>query len=212
MELLAVYVHMPERFWKIIEHRATHETNYVVQEWLCVTLARIVGAGKDEEDKTTHVMDKMIKQSLSQTEKVTLPNQLIDLLMRLAISRENPWARKTIENILLKNPIQHADSLNRAVFWVMKEYVVPKNLEMSDRREATKRAIDWLGDVTTVACSEIKKLNFVARDHVTEETNKNLSNLYRLIDEVIMRLYVAVANARRRSEKASRRNTTRVKS
>ena len=116
MELLAVHCHSPERFWNIIEHRATDETNYVVQEWLCITLARIVGVGKYEEDKTTHVMDKMIKRSLSRTEKVTLPNRLIDMLMRLAISIENPWARKTIVDILLKDPIQHVPSLNRAVF------------------------------------------------------------------------------------------------
>ena len=84
----------------------------------------------------------------------------------------------------------------------MKEYVVPKNLDMSDRREATNRAIDWLGDVITVARSEIKNLNLVSKDHVTEETNTDLLDLYRLIDEIIKHLFFAVANERRRSEKA----------
>ena len=103
MELLPVYVKTPDRFWEIVEDRSTQETNYVVLEWLCVTLTRIVGVGKDEEDKTIHVMDKMLKHSLSQTEKLAPPDRLIELCMWLTISRENPWARKKIEDILLQD-------------------------------------------------------------------------------------------------------------
>ena len=200
MELLPVYVKTPDRFWKIVEDRSTQEMNYVVLEWLCVTLTRIVGVGKDEEDKTIHVMDKMLKHSLSQTEKLAPPDRLIELCMWLTISRENPWARKKIEDILLQDPIQYAHSLNRAVFWVMKEYVVPKNLETPDGREAAKRSIVWLGEVITVASSRIKNLRVVSTEHGIEERKKELQDLYKVIDEVIMRLYFAVAHERNRSE------------
>ena len=200
MELLPVYVKTPDRFWEIVEARSTQETNYVVLEWLCVTLTRIVGVGKDEEDKTIHVMDKMLKHSLSQTEKLAPPDRLIELCMWLTISRENPWARKKIEDILLQDPIQYAHSLNRAVFWVMKEYVVPKNLETPDGREAAKRSIVWLGEVITVASSRIKNLSVVSTEHGIEERKKELQDLYKVIDEVIMRLYFAVAHERNRPE------------
>ena len=203
MELLPVYVKTPDRFWEIVEDRSTQETNYVVLEWLCVTLTRIVGVGKDEEDKTIHVMDKMLKHSLSQTEKLAPPDRLIELCMWLTISRENPWARKKIEDILLQDPIQYAHSLNRAVFWVMKEYVVPKNLETPDGREAAKRSIVWLGEVITVTVNGIQELSTTPHDQRSEEIHKKLHGTYRVIEKVIMRLYFEVVHQRDKSQKPS---------
>ena len=200
MELLPVYVKRSEMFWEIVEGRATHETNYVVLEWLCVTLTRIVGVGKDEEDKTIRVMGMMLNQLIAQTEKVTPPNRLIELFMWFTINRENPWARKKIEDILFKSPVHYAHSLKRAVSWVMKEYVVPKNLETSDGREAAKRSIVWLGEVITVVASGIKSLRADSAEHGIEERRKELQDLYKVIDEVIMRLYFAVAHEKKRSE------------
>ena len=194
MELLPVYVKTPDRFWKIVEDRATHEANYIVLEWLCVTLTRIVGVGKDEEDKTIHVMDEMLKHSLAHKEKLTPPDRLIELFMWLKISRENSWASKTIEEILLNDPIQYAHSLNRAVFWVMKEYVVPKNLETPDGREAAKRSIVWLGEVITTASNEIHHLCAISKDRRSEEITEKLHEVYKVIDEVVMRLYFAAAH------------------
>ena len=194
MELLPVYVKTPDRFWKIVEDRATHEANYIVLEWLCVTLTRIVGVGKDEEDKTIHIMDEMLKHSLAHKEKLTPPDRLIELFMWLKISRENSWASKTIEEILLNDPIQYAHSLNRAVFWVMKEYVVPKNLETPDGREAAKRSIVWLGEVITTASNEIHHLCAISKDRRSEEITEKLHEVYKVIDEVVMRLYFAAAH------------------
>ena len=200
MELLPVYVKTPEVFWEIVEHRSTQETNYVVLEWLCVTLTRIVGLGKDEEDKTIHVMDKMLKHSLAQTEKLTPPDRLIELCMWLTISRENPWARKKIEDILLQDPIQYAHSLNRAVFWVMNEYVAPTNLATPDGRETAKRAIAWLGEVITAASGEIEQLSAESEASGERRRINGFRDVYKLIDEVIMRLYLLVATSGNLSE------------
>ena len=197
MELLAVYRHSPERFWNITVHRATHETNYVVQEWLCVALARIAGSGKDEERNTIHAIDKMLKHSLVKTKQITPPNRLIDLLMRLAIGRDNSWAQKKIENILLQSPIHYAYSLKRAVFWVMKRYVTPKNLETNEEREAIARAINWLGEVITVASNEIYHLRTIDRDGRSKETNEKLHKVYKVIDEVVMRLYFSAVHQKK---------------
>ena len=194
MELLAVHIHRPEKFWEIVEDRATYETNYAVQEWLCVTLIRIVGARKDEEDKTILVMGKMLKQLLAHTEKVTPPDRLIELFMWFAISREHPWARKTIEDTLLKDPIQYAHSLNRAVFWVMNEYVEPKNFETNGERATAARAISWLGDVITAASNEIHHLNSISKDRRSQDITEKLHEVYEVIDEVVMRLYFAAAH------------------
>ena len=194
MELLAVYVHMPEKFWKIVEDRATHETNYVVQESLCVILNRIVGVGKVEENKTIHVMGKMLKQLLAQTKKVSPPDRLIELLMWFTISRENSWASKTIDNILLNDPIQYAHSLKGAVFWVMTQYITPKYLDTNEERQAAGRAIYWLEKVLTTAADEIRRLCAVSKDGRSEETTEKLHEVYKVIDEVVMRLYYAAAH------------------
>ena len=200
MELVPVYVKKPSRFWKIVEDRATKETNYVVLEWLCVTLIRVVGVGKDEEDRTILVMGKMLRQLLAETEKVTPPDRLIELFMWFTICRENQWARQTIKDVLLNDPVQYSHSLKRAVFWVMNEYVVPKKLETSEGRETAKRSIVWLGEVITVVSSDIKNLSVDSAENEIEERKKELLDLYSVIDEVIMRLYFAVAHEKKRSE------------
>ena len=200
MELVPVYVKTPNRFWKIVDDRATKETNYVVLEWLCVTLIRVVGVGKEEEDKTISVMGKMLRQLLAQTEQVTPPDRLIELLMWFTICRENQWTRKSIEDILLNDPVQYSHSLKRAVFWVMNEYVVPKKLETSEGRETAKRSIVWLGELITVVSSDIKGLSVDSAENEIEERKKELLDLYSVIDEVIMRLYFAVAHEKKPSE------------
>ncbi len=200
MELLAVYVRMPERFWKIIEDRTTHETNYAVLEWLCVTLTQVVGRGKDEEDKTIRAMDKMFKHSLAHREKVTLPDQLIELSMQLTISRENSWVRNTINDILLKHPTQYTHSLNHAVFWVMNEYVAPTKLATPNGLKTAKRAIAWLGEVITAASGEIEQLGAESKAGGERRCINGFRDVYKLIDEVIMRLYLLVATSGNLSE------------
>ena len=194
MELVPVYVKTPNRFWKIVNDRVTQETNYVVLEWLCVTLIQVVGVGKEEEDKTILVMGKMLRQLMAHTEKVTPPDRLIELFMWFAISREHPGARKTIEDTLLKDPIQYAHSLNRAVFWVMNEYVEPKNFETNEERATAARAISWLGDVITAASNEIHHLCSISKDRRSQDITEKLHDVYEVIDEVVMRLYFAAAH------------------
>ena len=48
MELYMVYVKTPERFWRIVDDRATHETNQVVQKYIYFTLTKVV-ARKERE-------------------------------------------------------------------------------------------------------------------------------------------------------------------
>lgn len=199
-ELILVFAKTPKRFWKIVEARTTQETNYAVLEWLCVTLTQVVRRGKDEEDKTIRAMDKMFKHSLTHREKLTLPDQLIELSMRLIISRENSWVRNTINDILLKNPTQYAHSLNHAVFWVMNEYVAPMKLATPNGRKTAKRAIAWLGEVITAASREIEQLRAESKASGARRCINGFRDVYKLIDEVIRRLYLLVATSGNLSE------------
>ena len=188
--LSLVSVKAPERFWHIMDRRATYETNHVVQEHLYATLNRVVA--KDEE-KTIRIMGKLLKRTLLSTDTLEPANSCIDLLMRLAIDRENPWALKTIENSFFNDPIRFANSLNHAVSRTMRGYVVPKELETSEGYERAKRAIAWIGKVVTVISGKIEELCATFAEPRTEQVKQQLRDIYGVIDEVVMCLFLEFA-------------------
>ena len=195
MELSTVYVKTPERFWRIVDNRATHETSHGVQKYLYHTLTRVVARKKENEDKTTRIMANLLKRIPPPTVELEPADPFIALLMWLAIDRENRWALETIDGIFFKDPIRFANTLTRAASQVMRT-VVPKNLETPEKHERMKRAIAWVSEVITVASDGIKEQRASLKEHKTEESHKKLYNIYRVIDEVITRLYFAVAYER----------------
>ena len=200
MGLFMVYFKTPERFWHIVDDRATYETNQVVQERLYATLVQVVAREKENEEKTTRIMDKLLKRTPPPTEWLEPANSFITLLMWLAIDRENSWSLETVEDTFFKDPIRFANSLKHAVFRVMKDYVVPKNFEIPNGFAKAQRAITWLEQVITVASGGIEKLCATFKEHRTEEVKQQLHNIYGVIDQVIMRLYFAVAHKRGESK------------
>ena len=92
MELFMVYAKTPERFWHIMDNRAMDEPNRVVQKFLYFALTRVVAREKENEDKTTRVMAKLLEHTPPPTEGLEPSDPFIDLLMWLAIVRENSWA------------------------------------------------------------------------------------------------------------------------
>ena len=200
MELFRVYCKTPERFWHIVDGRATHETSHAVQRALYRTLRWVITSEKENEAKTTRVITKILKHTPPPTEGLEPFDPFIALLMWLAIDRENRWAVETIKDIFFKDPIRFANSLDSAVSQVMNDYVVPKNLKTPEKHEITKRAIAWISEAITVATSAIKELRSTAKKHRTEETEKKLHDIYGVIDQVITRLYFAVAYKSDQSE------------
>ena len=62
------------------------------KSFLYYTLTRVVAREKENEDKTTRVMAKLLEQIPPPTEGLEPSDPFIDLLMWLAIVRENSWA------------------------------------------------------------------------------------------------------------------------
>ena len=191
MELFMVYVNAPGRFWDIVDNRTTHETNQVVQGRLCTTLRRVITR---DEEKTIHSINKILNHTLSSTETLEPVEPCVNLLMWLAINRENSWALQTIQDTLFDAPIRFANSLKHAVFWVMKNYVIPKNLQTPQEHERVKRAIAWVAEAIDAAYSGINILCTTPKEHWTEELNQQLHNVYEVIDGVIMRLNLEVVD------------------
>ena len=192
-ELFRIYFKAPEKFWQIIENRAIHEKTWIVQKSLCSTL-QVVAKERENEDKTTQVMDKLLNSILSFPEKLNSSNSFISLLMRLVISHNNSWASKTIKDTFFRDPIQYAIPLGSAVLWVMNNCVVLKNLETPDKRQTLQRAIEWLGQAIDVASRGILELRTTVAEDWTEEKKKELHDIYKVMDKIIMRLYFEVAH------------------
>lgn len=200
MELFLVYNKAPERFWHIMDKRAMHEQKRVVQKFLYHTLTRVVTWEKKNENKTTDIMAKLLERTPPTTEGLEPSDSFIVLLMWLRIDRQNPWAFKTIKDTYFKDPIRFAKPLSRAVSEVVRDYVHPKHLETEKERKRAKRAIKWLGDVIELVSDRIKELHRIVKEDDTEENVKRLHDTYKVVDEVITRLYFTVAYKRDRSE------------
>ena len=201
MELFRVCAKTPETFWRIMDNRAAGERNRVVQRYLYNTLTQVVAREKENEDKTTRVMAKLLEHTSPPTDGLEPSDSFIVLLMWLTIDRQNSWALKTIEDTFFKDPIRFANPLSRAVSETVRDYVLPKHLETDVGRERAKRAIKWLESVIDVVSDRIKELYSIVKRDETEEGVKKLHDTYTVIDAVITRLYFAVAYERNQSEK-----------
>ena len=195
-KLYQVYDTNPERFWNIIELRAINEANRVMQKYIYAALTYVVWRKEENEDRTTRVMNELLKRAAPPTVDIEPSDSFILLLMRLAIYRENSWALKVIEDTFFQDPIQFANPLDHAVFRVMKDFVVPRSLESEDGRKTARRAIVWLGKVITVTVNGIQELSAIPHEQQTKEIHEKLHDTYKVIDKVIMRLYFEVAHQR----------------
>ena len=199
-ELFRVYDKTPEKFWGIVNNRAKQEKKHVVQEYLYLTLTQVITKAEENEDKTAQVMAKLLQHTPLPPEKSGSFDPFSYLLMGLAIGYQNSWAIGTIKNTFFKDPIRFANLLTRAVNEVMEHYVNPKYFGTDAGRERAKRAIDWLGQVIDLVSDKIKELYRIVKENETEENVKKLHDTYEVIDEVITRLYFAVAYKRDQAE------------
>ena len=199
-ELFQVYDKAPERFWDIVNNRAKQEKSHVVQEYLYLTLTQVITKAEENEDKTAQVMAKLLQHTPLPPEKSGSFDPFSYLLMGLAIGYQNSWAIGTIKNTFFKDPIRFANLLTRAVNEVMERYVNPKYFGTDAGCERAKRAIDWLDQVIDLVSDKIKELYRIVKEDETEENVKKLHDMYNVIDEVITRLYFAVAYKRDQAE------------
>ncbi len=200
MQLTNVYAKNPDRYWKIIYKRSEFERNLVVQECLYRTLKRLVAHNKENENKTTTVMAKLLNHTPCPELKIGTSDPFINLLMWLVIERENSWAIDFIKDTYSDDPIQHSSLLTRIVRRTMENYVISEQLESDGDREIVKRAINCVSEVITVSSKKIKELCLSINENTTEEKQQKLQNTYRVIDQVISSLYYSFAHEKGKSE------------
>ena len=200
MQLTNVYNKNPDRYWKIIYKWSEFERNHVVQECLYRTLKRLVAYNKENENKTTTVMAKLLNHTPSPERKIGTSDPFISLLMWLVIERENSWVIDFIKETYFNDPIQFSNMLTRVVLKTIDTYVVPEQLESDEGTEKVKRAINCLNEVIFVCVNNIRELCNALNQNVTEENQQKLQNTYKVIDQVISSLYYSFAHERSQSE------------
>ena len=200
MQLTNVYAKNPDRFWKILNQRSESERNLVVQECLYSTLNYIVAHRKENENKTTNVIVKLLKHTPSPEIKSGTSDPFISLLMWLVIERKNSWAIDFIKETYFNDPIQYSNMLTRVVRKTIKTYLDPKQFETNGRTENVKQAINCLNEVISVSVNKIKELCKILNQNPTEENQKKLQNTYSVVDHVISSLYYSFAHDRVKSE------------
>ena len=201
MQIRNVFVKNPDRYWKIIDKWSELERNLVVQECLYRTLNYLVAYKKENEDRTTKVMSKLLKHTPNPKMKTGTSDPFISLLMWLVIESENSWAINFVKETYLNDPIQYSNMLNRIVMKTIKTYLDPKQLETDDGTEKVKLTINYLNVVISVSVEKIKELCNALSQNGTEENQKNLQDTYRVVDQVITSLYYKFAHERNKSEK-----------
>ena len=200
MQLTNVYAKNSDRFWKILNQRSESERNLVVQECLYSTLNYIVAHRKENENKTTNVIVKLLKHTPSPESKSGTSDPFISLLMWLVIERENSGAIDFIKETYFNDPIQYSNMLTRVVRKTIKTYLDPKQFETNGGTENVKRAINCLNEVISVSVNKIKELCDDLHQDPTEENQKKLQNTYSVIDQVISSLYYSFAHDKVKSE------------
>ncbi len=204
MELFKVSVKTPEGFWRIMDNRAIHERNRIVQKYLYHTLNWVAARENENENRTTRVMAKLLEHTPPPTEGLEPSDPFIALLVGLTIVRQNTWTSKTIEDTFFKDPVRFANSLSHFVSQIMDDYVIPKNLGTPDQYKVVEQGILWVSRAITVAADALKKLSPKLKEPILDEEEKRkLQDTYGVIDAVVTRLYFTVAYDRSQGEKSA---------
>ena len=193
MYLSRVHVKEPNRFWHIINNRADHEGNPIVQECLYSALTNVILPTKENDEKTAQVMTKMLEYNPLPQQKMGTVDPFSFLIIGLAIIRQNQWALTTINERFLKDPIRYANLLTRFVKQAIKGYIDPKHTQKNDGEIYFDRTIALINSIITVTTSAINELGSKLKEQRTEKVEEELRNTYAIIDEVITRLYFSVA-------------------
>ena len=206
MHLPNIYNKEANRFWAIINRRAEIEPNQIVQECLYSALTHVLQPTKDNDEKTTQVMSKILKKTPLPLQKMGTYDPFSFLILGLAIVRQNQWALSTIEKEYLNDPIRYANLLTRFVKKIVKVYIDPRRAQEKDFQENLKRAINLLKKIVTAIIPAMNELGFTFKEQRTEEVEQELRNTYSVLDQIITSLYFTFPHKNNSDSKPSQDN------
>lgn len=183
-DLFRLRRHYEDLFWRLVEHVAEQETNRVVQQALCRTLTYVVSR---DEVKTCRILDRLKAATLEAGEEAGLLDAYVGMVMWLCIVRENEWARTTADEFLT-DPLRNSKVLRRSTFDAL-SYVTPANLKAGETHVHAKRASDWLERAIDAAAGDLRGLQDLTPDEITEDIQAAARDVYGVIDNVVTQFY-----------------------
>jgi len=183
-ELWRISNKAPDVFWELATYTAENEDNQVVQTALCHTLNNIIGP-KEIEDKAAVLFDILLTRALSKNGGSEVLEPIVDTAIGLHLVRDNEWAIKTLQRFLAE-PLRFARELKHATFRTF-DYLKP----VKEVAEMTDRAIKWLSDALDAAEKGLKEVSKANSENSLKEAEIKFTELYGVIDEIVMRLYFA---------------------
>ncbi|MCP5488593.1 MAG: ATP-binding protein [Verrucomicrobia bacterium] len=171
--------------FEILNDVASREQNLVVLSGLSDSIGHLVGKHEHE----CVVILKRIYDNIRSEKSDTLLQQLVDIVVWLALSQANTWAREIMESFLA-DPVSHPRELQRATLEVL-ELLTPQWTSRDDCRPQTERSKAWLIRAIHAAADGLRNFCESKTDPNSEEAQKIAHGLYGVIDEVVTRTYFA---------------------
>lgn len=184
-EIYKIIDNAPDEFWENVEDRANNESNWVVQKALCNSIANII---MKEENQAVKILEKLINTIFSANDSKDLFDCLTYLLAWLVVIRQNTWALQ-VTNSFLEKPILLRKPLKRITYYVF-EYIKPHIIISSENCKFAERGTDWLMKVLDSVSSGVESMHTIPENKWNEELQKQLHDVYSIIDEIVMRIYL----------------------
>ncbi len=206
MHLPNIYKKEPNRFWTIINSRAEIEPNQIVQECLYSALTHVLQPTKDNDEKTTQVMSKILEKTPLPLQKMGTYDPFSFLIIGLAIVRQNKWALSKIDKEYLNDPVRYTNLLTRFVKKIIKGYIDPRRAQDKDFQENLKLAISLLKRIVTAIIPAMNELGATFKEQRTEEVEQELRNTYSVLDQIITSLYFTFPHENNNDRKPTQEN------
>ncbi len=173
-------------FWRLVEDIEETEENRVVRYALCRSVVYMLSR---EEEKSIKVIDNLLEKEMSQIEDSELLDLLANIIIYLVIEKNNEWATKSL-NAFLSDPIAMAKPIRSAAQEALK-YLKPQNINLDEKDLIIDNTIVWLKKMIKASSNGIRKLRATIKDPIDEKTQKEIVDVYSILDNIVSRIYFA---------------------
>jgi hypothetical protein len=185
-ELMRLAQNNSKYFWEIVEDIVETEDSKVVRYALCQSISHLL---LREEEKSIKIIDKLLEKEMSQIEDTELLDALTNIIIWLVINRNNKWATESL-NAFLNDPIGMAKPIGSAAQEALK-YLKPQNIDLCKDNPIVDNAIVWLKKIINVSADGISKIRATINGQIDERSQKEIMDIYSIIDDIVARIYFA---------------------
>jgi len=181
----------PEVFWRIVGARAANETSPAVQKVICRTVGYVFFSDVDQAAETLATLTQRVLVPHRESDALkTLSSIAVSLTLR---DEPNDWG-VSVTTKVLERPTAYSHALAHAVFETARQ-LTPTDVGSAHDELLTLR-IDWLAKAVASATAGIRGVLPDTAEPLSDESTDQVETLYRVLDEVVARLYFSLRSER----------------